>query len=470
MSENQQSQQLKKGFKTIDVLMLAFGTMIGWGWIMLSGKWGVDAGIAGAVVAYLMGAVLCIFVGLAYAELTPAIPYTGGGVVFAYKSMGYWPAVIAGLGTCLAYIGVAAWEGPAFATAVDYVFPLPDSGYLWTIQGFDVYLPWSLVAIAMSVILIFVNYVGARQTAIFQTLAAVGLIAVGVLLVGGATVNGNFANAQPLFTDFKGLSMVLLMVPAMFVGFDVIPQSASEMDVPLKKIPKLLIASIFMATAWYVIMIISTGLAAPLDIRTNMDSIPVADAMAYAFGSPIGGKICIIGAILGIVTSWNGFLYGGARVLFSMGKARMFPAFFGKIHPKYGTPANAVLFVGVISTFSCLLGKGALVWLVDASSLGVVVTYTMVTLSFIYLRKNFPDLERPYAIKPFKFVAFMCVLVCLFFLWLYTPFGPAPLLPIEWIFVVGWFVLGGALAIYAKAKYASFTNADREAALFTKED
>ena len=94
--------------------------------------------------------------------------------------------------------------------------------------------------------------------------------------------------------------------------------------------------------------------------------------LAYAFGSPIWGKICIIGAICGILTSWNGFLYGSARVLFSLANAKMMPAFLGKVHPKHKTPSNAVLFVGALSTFSCLLGSGALTWLVNAASFGTV--------------------------------------------------------------------------------------------------
>ena len=81
MSTN--NQTLEKSFKQRDVLAMAFGTMIGWGWIMLSGQWAASAGMLGAILAYVVGAVLCVFVGLVYAELTPAIPYTGGSVVFS---------------------------------------------------------------------------------------------------------------------------------------------------------------------------------------------------------------------------------------------------------------------------------------------------------------------------------------------------------------------------------------------------
>lgn len=462
-------QNLVKTFSTKDVLALAFGTMIGWGWIMLSGQWAADAGMVGAIFAYVAGALLCVFVGMAYAELTPAIPCTGGSVVFSYKAMGYWPAVIAGLATGFAYLGVAAWEGPAFATAVDYVFPIPNLGYLWTIQGYDVYISWALVAIAASVIITIVNIRGAKSAAVFQTIATLGLVSVGLLFLCGGLVQGDIANTKPLVTDVHGFSAVLLMVPAMFVGFDVIPQSAGEMNVPLKKIPKLLILSIAAAAIWYMLMIFATGLSAPLSIRTNSAGIPVADAMAYAFGSPFWGKICIVGAICGILTSWNGFLYGGARVIYSLANAKMLPAFLGKIDPKYKTPKNAVLVCGILSTFSCLLGKGALSWFVNASSFGVVIMYAMVALSFIFLRRKAPQMVRPYRVKHGGLVGAGSILVACFFAFLYLPFGPSPLKPIEWTFVLAWFAVGLVLAFWASRKYADVSPEERETLLFGEE-
>ena len=167
------------------------------------------------------------------------------------SGMGYWPSVFTGIATVLAYLGVAAWEGPGFSTAVNYLVEIPRIGYLWTVQGSDVYISVCLVAIIMSVIITAINYFGASATAAFQTIATVCLIVVGLIFLGGGVFLGNTEYTKPLFTDFGGFAAVLLMVPSMFVGFDVIPQSASEMDVPLKKIPSILIISICMAAAWY---------------------------------------------------------------------------------------------------------------------------------------------------------------------------------------------------------------------------
>jgi amino acid transporter len=237
----------------------------------------------------------------------------------------------------------------------------------------------------------------------------------------------------------------------MFVGFDVIPQAASEMDVPLKKIPKLLIWSIIAAAMWYILMILATCLSAPEAIRVD-GVIPVADSMAYAYGSPLWGKICIIGALCGIITSWNGFLFGAARCLYSMAKEGLLPEFLAKTHTKYQTPVNAILFCGGVCAVTAFLGQGALTWFVDASSFGTVIMYGMVVLAFILLRRDQPDLERPYKITNARFVGFMSVLVVLFFVYLYLPFGPSSLSKVEWGMVLGWFIAGIILSLFARKK------------------
>lgn len=460
---------LQKAFKTKDILALAFGTMIGWGWIMLSGSWANTAGMLGAILAYGVGTIFCIFIGLTYAELTPAIPCTGGSVVFSFKSMGYWAAVLAGIATSFAYLGVAAWEGPALASAIDYIVTIPKIGYLWTIQDFDVYASWALVAMITSVILIFINIRGAKGTAVFQTVATLGIIVVGILFVCGAVVKGSTEYAKPMFTTGSGFASVLLMVPAMFVGFDVIPQSAGEMNVPLKKIPKLLFMSICAAAAWYMLMILATCLSAPEEIRLNGE-IPVADSMAYAFGHPVWGKICIVGALCGILTSWNGFLYGAARCIYSLAKAKMLPAFLADLHPKYNTPYKAIIFCGIICTFSCLLGKGALGWFVNASSFGVVIMYFMVALSFVFLRRRFPDMNRPYKIKHAGIVGTMAILVSAFFAYLYLPGGPSALVGVEWVLVLGYFAFFAVIAVFAKLRYKDVSNEEREQILLSVDE
>lgn len=443
-------QELKRSLNMKDVLALAFGTMIGWGWIMLAGTWVGNGGTLGAILAFAAGGVMSIFVGLTYAELTPALPLSGGELVFSYRAMGYNASWFTGWFITLAYLGVACWEGPALANALGFLFAglLPDLGTLYEIQGSEVTGMFLLIGIGGAVIMTALNFFGAKASAVFQTTATLAMAIGGVAFFVCGTATGELSHMEPLFTSSTGFVAVILAVPAMFVGFDVIPQAAEEMNIPLGKIGKVMIIAICMAAAWYMIMILGVAISTPGDVLqgyvSDPDCVPVANCFAYAMGNPIFGKLMIIAAMCGILTSWNGFVVGASRVLFSMGRAKMLPSVFAKVHPKYGSPVAAVLLVGILTMLSPLMGKSALVWFVDAAAFGTVVAYFMVSLSYCILKRKEPELERPFKVrKGGKIIGYLAVIIALFFCSLYIPlYSPTPLSGVEWVFVLGWTLLG----------------------------
>ena len=106
-----------------------------------------------------------------------------------------------------------------------------------------------------------VNVLGIRTAAILQSIVTVLIVISGVLLISGAALFGDFENAKPLIaTPATGILSVLIMVPALLVGFDVIPQSAEEIDLPPNRIGKLLVISVGCAVAWYVLIAFAVGL------------------------------------------------------------------------------------------------------------------------------------------------------------------------------------------------------------------
>lgn len=440
--------------------------MIGWGWVALTGNWVDRGGTIGAVLAFVIGAVLCIFVGLTYCELTPALPYSGGELVFTYKALGYHGAWFSGWMIAFAYIGVAAWEGPALVTAIDYLITIPRYGYLWTIAGFDVYATWLLIPVCVGSLLCVINTKGIKISTIFQavvtTILAVG--GIGFAIISG--MNGSMENMKPLFTSTNGMFSVVLAVPAMFVGFDVIPQVAEEMNLPLKKIPAAIVASILLAAGWYIMIILASSFAAPNEIL-GREGLSVVNAVNYAANNPIAGKLIVVTAIMGILSSWNGFIIGATRVLYSMGRAKMLPDFFGKLHKKYHTPGNAIVFIGIITILTPLLGKNSLGWFVDASAFGTVIAYLMVAISFVILRRTCKDLPRPFRVKHGMIVGMIAVMISLFFVSLYLPVGSSSLSGVEWV-IVGVWVGSGMLFYLLSLPHMKENTRIRENALFGK--
>ena len=467
MQENNHSFQRVLG--RTDVLTLAFGTMIGWGWVVLSGFWTHEAGMLGSLIAFAIGAAVCIFVGMTYAELTVALPLAGGEMVYVYRAMGQGMAWLIGWSICFAYVGVAAWEGIALATAIDYILPIPKVWHLWDVAGYSVYGSWSFVGIVGALILHLLNYFGARPAAIFQVMATSFLFLVGLIFIFGGIAFGDTDYMFSTPVTVKGIIAVLLMVPSMFVGFDVIPQSAEEMNLPLRHIAKVFIVSIILAAAWYCLIIIGISISAPAEVRAA-GMVPAADAMAYCYGSSVFGKIMILGGICGIMTSWNGFIVGSTRILFAMGRAKMLPPFFGRLHKKYKTPSGAILLVGGICVTAPLLGQNALVWFVNTSAFGSVLSYLLVAISFLVLRQKEPELERPFRLKYGKLVAAVVIAFCLNFLLFYIPLGGIYLKwPGEWMLIVVWGIVGVCFALRAKSAYPRISKAERELLVFGEE-
>src|SRR5690625_3676080 len=92
-----------------DVLALAFGAMIGWGWVVTAGLWITEAGSLGAIIAFLIGGLLVVLVGLTYAELTSALPLAGGELVFSYKAMGRVASFVTTWAVILGYVSVVSF-------------------------------------------------------------------------------------------------------------------------------------------------------------------------------------------------------------------------------------------------------------------------------------------------------------------------------------------------------------------------
>jgi len=448
-----------------DVLAIAFGAMVGWSWVVLAGEMIVRAGAVGSILAFGAGAVMVWLVGLTYAELSAALSRAGGELSFTFVGLGPGGAFVCGWTLVLAYVAVCAFEAVALPTVVSYLAPGGfEAGFLYEIAGWDVHLSWVATGVAGSVAVGAANYFGIRFAAFVQRLAVASLLLIGLAFFLPGTVRGDGANLVPYITGWEGVLRVVIMTPFLYVGFDVIPQLAEEIDVPLRTVGRVIVLSILMALGWYVLVQWTVGLSldpATLDGRT----LPTADAMSAVYGSPWAGRVLVIGGAFGILTSWNAFFLGASRLLFAMARGGMLPAVFTRLHPRHGSPVAVIVLLTGISALAPFFGRPALVWLVDAGSLATVVAYLLVAASFLLIRRRHPDLARPYRVAAPTLVGWLAVAATLFFLVLYLPGSPSALVwPEEWAIVLLWTVLGAALALGTRRRVAAL-GAGRQARL-----
>lgn len=453
-----QGRQTEKVLSRIDVLALAFGAMIGWGWVVLTGEWIGQAGLMGSVLAFVGGGIMVLFVGLVYSELTAAMPQTGGVSVFLDRALGSRWSFIASWAIALGYISVVAFEAVALPTVIDYIFPDYQSGFLWQVAGWDVYLSWAGIGMAGTVIVTWINYRGLKQAAVFQVICTAMLTIIGLVLIIGSPMTASPEGISAPFTGMAGLFGVLIMTPFMFVGFDVIPQTAAEINLPFKQIGKVLILSVSMAVAWYIGIVYAVGHIMGVG-ELEQSVLPTADAMATLLGTSWGGTLLVIGGIGGILTSWNAFFVGGSRILYVMAQNGMLPGLFGRLHPKYHTPVNAILLVGAISFIAPLFGRQSLLWLANAGSFSIMVTYILVSVSFVVLRKKAPDMKRPFRAGKSSWIGYGALFSSLSLAVLYLPGMPASLgWPYEWMLLLLWWIAGLYYFIKLPAKKKSSGN------------
>jgi len=418
--------------------------MIGWSWVLLSANWVADAGSLGAPLAFAIGGLAILFIGFLYAELASAMPHAGGEHVYVLRALGPHASFWCSWALLMAYATVCVFEAVALPTGVEYLLPQIRFATLWSVEGSPVDAGFVLVGVVGTAMVTWANYVGIRTAAIVQSIATAIIVLCGVLLMTGAAVHGSSDQAAPAFVNgIAGLTAVIIMVPAMLVGFDVIPQSAEEINLPARTLGVLLTVSVGFAIAWYALISYSVGLGISADAMDDT-SMGTAVAASNLWRSPLAGQLLVLGGIGGILTSWNAFVLGASRLMFAMAQDGMLPRVFARLHEHHGTPHIAILAIGCACVFAPLAGRTILVWLVDAGSFTIVVAYLFVAVAFLTLRRNEPDLVRPFKLPAgswFGRVALVCGvgLFCL-----YLPFSPSGLLwPQEWLIVLGMGLLGG---------------------------
>lgn len=440
----------KKGFSSMEVLALAFGAMIGWGWVILSGLWVRDAGVLGASIAFLLGGAMVLCIGMIYGELTSMMPSDGGVMNFIQSAFGRRASAVIGWLIILAYASIVAFEAVAFADVFNFMMDGRLSfGSLYQIGGNDIYVGWLFVALAASAVMTAINLKGADWAVKVQSLVTAIILVSGlILLVGNIPAGANVEALGNVKGGFKGIFGVLIMTPFMFMGFDVIPQTASTMGIQPKKLGRLIGISVLMATAWYVGILGSVGNI--LGIGGVPDDLAAVVAMSHAWNSPKVGFIMIIAGLGGIITSWNAFLIGGSFAINTMAERDMLPSWMGK--KKNGIPVNALIVLGTISSIAPFFGRGVLTNLINAGSFAMVLVYMMAVISFIKLRVVKPKADRPYKIKQWKLISGIALMMTVGLIISCLPGMPTALTDIELNMVMGWFALGGAIMAFRKVE------------------
>ncbi len=445
MASDEPGPQLRRVLGRLDLLALAWGAMIGWGWVILSGAMSERAGTLGSALAFAIAGPLIASIGALYAEFTARVPRAGGELAFCFAGLGPRWSACCGWVLCLAYVAVCAFEAVALPRVVLHLFPVLETAPLYEIAGAPVSLTTIALGSAGVLAIAAVNALGIQPAAWMQIAGSAVLAVGGLALFASAGVAGEGVLAAPLFTDLRGVLAVLIMTPFLMLGFDVIPQVAEETHATPRQIYRVILMAIAFAACWYAAVQLSIGTLLPAETRNSVELVPVA-AVERATGGVWLGRVVLVGGLFGILTSWNAMFVGAVRLVFAMGRGGMVPVVFGRLHPRTATPTAAIVFLAAVSLAAPWLGRRALVWFVDAGAFATVVAYFLVACAYLGLRRRDPDAEAmlPIARSPWLGRAVLALTAA--FVLLYVPGSPVALRwPEEWGIVAVWVAIGLAL-------------------------
>lgn len=446
--------QLQKRLGRLQFFTLAFGAIIGVGWVVVLGEWLGQAGPVGAILGFVGGAMAMMLVGLCYAEVATLLPVAGGEVAYTYEIFGLQVSYAVGWLLALAYISVTVFEAISVGWMAGALLPGVEGPVLYSSLGEPVRLGGLVLGVGGMALLTYLNFRGARWAASFQDALTLGLILVSLVFVSAGVGWGKVEHVAPLFREggatavWGGILSVFMTAPFWFAGFNVIPQVMEEKapETALRSVGRILVFSIGAAGAFYCLVILAASMAYPWRALLALQ-LPAAGAFESAFASPLLGKLVLLAAFLGIVTTWNTVFISGSRVLFALGRARMIPWVFGRVHERFGSPAPAVLFVGVLGIVGTLLGRRAIVPIVNLAGGCLAVAFFLTCVGLIRLRRTHPDRPRPYRAPGGAVTAAVAASGAAFMLALslYQPYAAARgRVPLEWVIFAVWGLLGVA--------------------------
>ena len=407
MSSQNRSPNAELGL--LDATMISMGAMIGAGIFVLTGLAAEIAGPAAIIVFALNGAVTA-FTGLSYAELAASIPKSGGGYAFVREIFDDFASFIMGWMLWFAYMIAGALYALGFAPnflellhVYGFVAPPEEVGAI-AVPLLDVSIPLAfLLAFVAVLALVTLNAVSTAASGSAETIFTIIKVSILIVFVLFGLASPMFATAefQPLFPSTAGAAAIL---PAMgltfiaFEGYDLITTVTEEVKNPRENIPKAIFLSLIATVIVYLAVVtVAVGTLGAEGLADAGEAGIAAAATSFMpTGIPIiqnGGALIVFGAVFSTLTALNAVVIASSRVAFSMGREGQLLPSFGRLHHRYGTP-----FVAILASAVVMLGSVALPTQSagNMSSLFFLLSFVIVNVAVIRLRRERPAMNRPY--------------------------------------------------------------------------
>jgi amino acid transporter/nucleotide-binding universal stress UspA family protein len=430
-----------------DATMIGIGAMIGAGIFVLTGIASGEAGPA-SILAFALNGLVTLLTAFVYAELASTIPRAGGGYSFVRMAFPGGAGFVAGWMLWFAY------------TVACSLYALGFAGYFW--EFFHRYVPafsefvyglisehgaLALLTVFVGLMFIALNARGAEVTGkaenalTLSKLAVLGIfIFFGIkrIMVAPEVAADNFVPFLP--NGLGGVFVAMGLTFIAFEGYDLIATVAEEIKQPEINIPKATFISLGVTVVIYLLILwVSLGAVQPDGMQSweflgKFGETAIVRA-AEDFMPAFGVMVIVIGGLLSTMSALNATVMAASRVAFSMSRDRWLPKRMSEIHPKRRTPQMAIIVTGAILLLTALLLPIETVG--SAASLMFLLTFAMVNLSLIVLRRKYPELPRRFKVPLYPVIPILGFSLNIFLALYQFSFQP-----IAWFVTLGWIAAG----------------------------
>jgi APA family basic amino acid/polyamine antiporter len=371
-------QGLRKEAGLFQVVAYGIGNIVGAGIYVLVGD---AAGLAGGLVwfAFLVGAVVALFTGLSYAELAAVYPKAASEYVFLGRAYG---------NRALSFL--TQWMMLVTEVVAAAAVALGFAGYLSTIVN----VPLVPTAAALLILLTVVASAGIKES--LRLNLVLSLVAIGGLIVVVGAGIGKVGSA-PYTASPNGIPGILaatVLVFFAYIGFDNISNLSEETKKPEKTIPRGLLISLALSTVLYILVGLASVSLVPWWQLAGSEA-PLALAVSSVLGRT-GSDVLTIAALLTTLNTVLVLLLVSSRIIYGLGREGALPKALGRVSRRTSAPLTASLVTLCIALVILPLGQiGAIA---KVTSFGSLLTFALVNLAFLHLRRVAPHLSRPFRV------------------------------------------------------------------------
>jgi APA family basic amino acid/polyamine antiporter len=412
-AEQSDGGTLARRIGPVQLMSFGIGATIGTGIFFVLSTAVPEAGPA-VVVSFVLAAITAGFTALCYAELASTIPVAGSSYSYAYATLG--EVVAYGVGWCLVleYAVSSAAVSVGWSEYLDELLDdtigvrIPDALSFAPGAGGVVNLPAVVLVTLCALLLVRGASESARANAVMVAVKIVILLFFAAVAFSAFSAD-NYAPFAPL--GVAGISAAASSIFFSFIGLDAVSTAGEEVRNPRRTLPVAIIGALLVVTTVYLLVAFSAVGAQPAEEFDGQEA-GLAVILENVTGARWPAIVLAAGAVISIFSVTLVTLYGQTRILFAMSRDGMIPALFSRVDPRTLTPVQGTVTVAVF--VGLLAGFVPLDFLIDLTSMGTLVAFTVVSIGVVILRRTAPDLPRGFRVPGYPVVPVLSVAFCLY--------------------------------------------------------